>query len=163
MKKSPRFSAGVGQKREFGMNVLNKDGWDLYQGIKKTWSHALSDKNTWLWLDKHWNEWVSLSGFCRHWTKRDGGGAEIVDERVEEREEEVGMLLLPGDDGFACGKDHAWNDEDLERRDGEGLRKDDAGGEGAVEGGEGSGNGINGESGGEKQKAVEMATSREEN
>ena len=44
---------------------------------------------------------------------KDCGSTEDKDER-EECEDEAGLMLLPGDEGFACGKEQEWLDEDGE-------------------------------------------------
>ena len=113
--RNPRFSAGAGVKQEFGKEIWNEDGRELYREIRRNWSRDMSDKNTWLWLEDIWNGWVKTSGFCRHWKLKDCGSAEDEDERAE-CEDETGLMLLPGDEGFASGKEQKWLDED-----GEGL------------------------------------------
>ena len=141
-----RYSSGDGIKREFGKEIWSEEGHQVFQEVKKNWSEALSDKNTWLWMVKGWDEWVEHSGFCRHWRLKESGKRRGIAEDVEEEEQVACTFLLPGDEGFVDGKIQEWGggesddtgDESNIEADGREERgsKDGGGEVGVREGGE---------------------------
>ena len=144
--KSSRFSGGAGVKRKFGSSITCWRGHALFDEIKKNWSDGLSDKETWRWLSKGWGEWVESSGFLSHWKKKSEDRRGAIGDKGDEDllDENAGMMLLPGDDGFVDIRAEAW----IEGSDKEYTERE-AGENDGGRGGEGEGDHEEDDGGGE--------------